>query len=291
MKYNLLLLIFILSLVSSCKKHEETDDFILLEYEGNVLTEKDVLDLIPVGIEPADSIALFHTIVEDWVKDKVLTNFAESRLYDVESIDRKARAYRNALIIEEYVSRMRESQAPKIDEKSVKDYYDQHRAELKLEMPLVKGVFLKINSDSKGKESIKRLITSKENDRIDELENSWLDKSLEYNYFRDKWVDWETITEMIPMRFGNPDEFISDNDYIETDYGDCTYYLFISDKKHSGEEQPFEYARTWIIDKLTQKALSEYEKELVTSLVSKSIKENKLNAFGYDPLRHTMKDK
>ena len=247
--------------------------------------------MIPDGIVSADSAALFSSIVDGWIKDMVLADLAEDRLYDIAAIDRKVKDYRNTLIVGEYLSRMRESHKPKVDDARVMDYYDKHRNELKLEVPLVKGVFLKVNSDSKGKEKIKNMLVSTNPQEIDRLEQEWLDRALEYNYFRDKWIDWETVAGMIPHRFGNPDEFLKENKYFETEYGDCSYYLQVNDYLPSGSEQPFEFASSWIYQVLTQGDLAEFERSLVESIVQKSIKDNKLETLGYDPLTHELKEK
>lgn len=284
MAFRYSLFLIIITLISSCGKPEIPKDDVLLRYEDKELLLADVIEQIPDGISKSDSAALFKKIVDDWVRDNVLSEFAAKHLYDVRAIERRVSDYRNALIVQEYLSRMMESQTPKVDEKRVKDYYDAHRNDFKLEVPLIKGVFLKINSDSKGKDEIKNLITSDSADKIDELEKKWLDRSLEYNYFRDKWVDWETVARLIPHRFGDAETFLKDNNYFETQYGDCSYYLYIAEVLNQGEEQPYEYAKGWILNLLTQGNLADYERALVKSLVNKSINEKKLETIGYDPL-------
>ena len=244
--------------------------------------------MIPDGIQPADSVALFNSLVESWIRDVVLSDFAEERLYDTDEIDRKVKDYRNSLIVLEYLNRMRETQAPKVDEQRVKEYYDLHRKELKLETPLIRGIFMKINSDVPHKEEIKKLLSSDDPENIDILERDWLDRALQYNYFRDKWLDWETVKGMIPYRFGDPDKFLEENRYFETEYDDCTYYLAVTDMMAAGEEQPYEFARTWIINMLSQGDLADYERVLVNSLIEKSLKEKKLESVGYDPIKHEL---
>lgn len=283
---NFLFIIFAVLIFSSCNKKKEIPENTLLRFEDKYLTLDDIEEMIPDGISSADSLALFNALVESWVKDEVLTDFAASRLYDLNSIERKVKDYRNSLIVQEYLSKMRESRSPKIDELKVKEYYDRHRNELKIEVPLVKGIFMKINSDAKGKEEIRKLLSSDNIENVDLLEQNWLDKALEYNYFRDKWVDWETVAGLIPHRFGNPDAFLEENKYFETEYGDCSYFLQITEYLPSGNEQPFEFAKTWIADILSQGELAEYERILVTSLVKKSLKDDKLEMIGYDPLTH-----
>lgn len=275
-------------LIFSCGRKEQENEEILLRYGDKTLTYHEIVDMIPDGLTGPDSISMFHALVEGWIKSNVLSDFAEERLYDTNAIDARAQEYRNNLIVLEYLSRMRDSKTPKIEESRVKDYYDRHRKDLKLEVPLIRGVFMKINSDSKGVEEIKKLLISDNAEDIDKLEKDWIDKALEYNYFRDKWIDWETVKTMIPHRFGDPDSFLKENNYVETTYGDCTYFLYIAEWLPSGEEQPYEFARNWIINVMTQGDLNDYEDNLVKSLVDKSIKDKKLQIIGYDPIKHQL---
>lgn len=290
MKRCILKYLPILLLMGSCVKKERGDEGVLLRYGDQELTYEEVIMQIPGGLSPSDSASLFSAIVEGWAKDIVLSDFAEERLVDLNSINQRVRDYRNSLIVLEYLSRMRETQNPVIEEARIKEYYDKHRKELKLEVPLVRGIFMKINSESKGKERIKGFLGSDNTESIDKLEQEWLDRALEYNYFQDKWIDWETISGKIPYRFGDPDNFLKENNYFETEYGDCTYYLKITDYMPSGEEQPYEFASGWIKGLLTQGDLLDYEKKLVASLLSKSIKDKKLEPIGYDPLNHELKE-
>ncbi|MCH5241119.1 MAG: hypothetical protein J1F67_01665 [Muribaculaceae bacterium] len=292
MKQNIRITLNILVLVClfSCGKKADRNDIVLLRYDDKELTYEEVISKIPDGISSFDSASLFNNIVDGWIKDVLLSDFAEERLYDIQSIHRKVRDYRNSLIVSEYLNRMKETQTPQIDGLRVKEYYDNHRKELKLEVPLVKGVFLKIDSDSRGKENIKNLLSSEDPEEIDKLEREWLDRALEYNYFRDKWIDWETVAGWIPHRFGNPDDFLEKNNYFETDYGENSYYLQITDYLQSGSEQPFEFASSWITELLTQNDLAVFEKSLVESIVNKSIEDKKLEPVCFNPLTHEFKE-
>lgn len=260
----------------------------LLRYGEKELTLTEVTNKIPDGISPEDSVAMFSSLVDAWLRDAVLADFAEERLIDTDEIDRKVREYRNALIVEEYLGKMRETRVPQIEEIKVKEYYDRHRKELKLEVPLVKGVFLMLNANLHKKDEIKNLLASDDPEKIDRLENEWLDRALKYDYFRDKWVDWETVASLIPYHFGDPVKFLTEHDYFEIIVGDNAYYLRINEWMPPGEEQPYEFARNWITALLTQGQILDYENQLVNSIVEKSLKEKKLEIMGYDPLKHEL---
>lgn len=260
-----------------------------MKYGDREVSAEEIIEMIPSGISVADSLALFKSLLDSWVNDVVMADFAEAHLIDTSMIDRKVAEYRNSLIIQEYLMRMRESQTPKINDEKISEYYVQHKKDIKLEVPLIKGVFVSISNDYSGREEIKNLLTSTESEAIDKFENKWGDKLSEYNYFRDNWVDWETISARIPTRIPNPDKFLEENDFFEMEDEDKTYYLQISEYMPSGNEQPYEYAKNWINNLLSQRELADYEVYLVNSLIEKAIKDHKLEAIGYDPLTHQFK--
>ena len=282
MIFRFQLILVLLVIMISCNKTQKTEEEVLLQYGDRVITMEEVESLIPQGLTRNDSIALFKAIIDSWIKEVVLSDFAEERLYDTRAIDRKVRDYRNSLIVQEYLSRMQESQTPKIEEAKIEEYYSRHRNEMKLEVPLVKGIFIKINKAVEGRDELKKLISTDDPASIDIIEQEWLDQTLEYNYFHDKWIDWDSLSQLLPLRLGNPDNFLKENTFFETEFGDCVYYLKISDYILSGDIQPYEYARTWIANTLTQGALADYERILVNSLVEKAIKENRLKTVGYE---------
>ena len=277
---------FLIIFAASCNEKEDNKEDVLLQYGDHKLTKEEVEDMIPKGISKKDSANLFNSIVYGWLKEVVLSDFAEEQLYDTGSIDRKVRNYRNSLIVQEYLSRMQESHTPKIDEDKIKDYYDLHRNELKLEVPLVKGIFMKFNNGIENREELRKLFSTDNPENIDILEQEWMDKSLEYNYFRDKWMDWETLSYLIPYRFEDPDRFLKDNKYFEVEFGDCIYFLQVSDYILCGDIQPYDYARTWIENVLTQGSLADYERVLVNSLINEALKDDKLQMIGYDPIKY-----
>ena len=280
-----LILLAILS-VSCAKKEQAEGEDVLVRIGEKVITVNEVIDRIPVGLNPKDSAALFKSIVDSWIRDHLLVDFAESRLYDISSIERKVKEYRGKLIVMEYLARMRETHLPIIEEDKVKEYYQQNKKDLITERPLLKGIFLMINTSSGGKNEIKKLLSSDSEDNIDILEKNWLDNAIRYEYFKDKWIDWETISDLIPYRFDNPDLFLQENKYFEIDHNGCSYFLYISEYLPSGSEQPYEFAASWINDIISHEELAEYERGLVESLIKKSIDEKKLEIVAYDPLKH-----
>ncbi|MCH5237384.1 MAG: hypothetical protein J1E95_06235 [Muribaculaceae bacterium] len=273
---------------TSCTKQEKENKDVLFKINGESLCLNENIEKIPIGLNPSDSVALFKAVIDDWVKNKILVDFAEARLFDVANIEKMVKDYQNKLIILEYLQRMRESFKPVIEEEEINKYYEYHKNELILEQPLIKGVFMVVNSNSKGKNEIKKLLSSESENNIDILEKNWFDQSVRYEYFKDKWVDWESIADLIPFRFNDPDQFLNETQYFEIEKDGLSYFLQICDLLPSGSVQPYEYAASWISDIISYGELAEYEKNLVESLIKKSVEEKKLEIIGYDPISHEM---
>ncbi|MFG6425252.1 hypothetical protein [Lepagella muris] len=277
-------------LTCSCGGEKPADDSgdVLLSMGSKILTLHEVEDKIPVGIDPADSVALFREIIGNWVTTAVISEFAESKLPDMEEIDRRVEDYRNRLIVTEYLRRMKESRQPKISQDSIREYYDIHRNELLTESPLVKGIYIKVPSSIKGIDEIRQLVFSGTEEDIDRLENDWMEAALQYDYFGNKWIDWQVLADQIPYRFHSPDSFLESSRNFETTNNGSTYIFHISEYLPSGSVQPYEFAAAAITEVLEQSKISTYEKALVSSLVKKAVKDGRLVPGAYDPLRHTL---
>lgn len=279
----------LVSFFAACGGDKPVDDVgdILLRMDGKSLSLQEVVAKIPVGIEPADSAALFDRIVGNWIESAVLVELAESKLPDIDEIDRKVEAYRNRLIVMEYLGRMKESQRQKADDADIRAYYESHKRELLTESPLIKGVYMKVPSSSAGVDRIKELIFRSSEADIDQLEKDWMESALQYDYFGSTWIDWQTLADQIPYRFYNPDAFLETHKDFETTYGGSTYIFHISDYLPTGSEQPYEFAAGRIAALLDRSNITKYEEALVRSLVEKSVKEGRLVAVGYDPVKRT----
>lgn len=275
----------------SCKKEALAPAYepeVLISVDGEELTLNQVIDKIPVGIDPADSAALFEDIVDTWISEKVLSPLAESKLSNMEEIERKVSSYRSRLIVTEYLRQMRRGRNIKVPSDSIRKFYDIHRKELLAERPLVKGIYMKVAASSPRIDEIRRLMASGSDESIDRLESHYGGEALQYDYFENVWIDWQTIADMIPYRFYDPDAFLQATHDFETTYNGSTYLLHISDYLPSGSEQPFEFAKDRIAAMMEQTKVSSYEEALVASLVDKAIKEGRLVRHGYDPLKHRM---
>lgn len=263
-------------------------DMPLVTVGDSTLTLQDVLSRIPGNTTSEDSAAMFAGIVDTWLQDMLLREVAQENAIDIDRIDRMAADYRNRLIINEYIRRMKSSRGDKAMEEQVKAYYDANSAEMTLECPLVKGVYIKLPTDADRIDDVRRWVRSSSAASIDEIEKYGLKGAIQYEYFKDKWVDWQEIAAKIPYRFGDADKFIAAHRFFETSDRNSTYLLRITETIPSGSRMPYDFAAPLIRESLVQSQREQYGHSLLETFAENARKKGLLSTPGYDIKTHKL---
>lgn len=262
----------ILILSTACSKNEQNSGDILVTVGNAVLTIDDLRKQLPSGLSEEDSIALSHSYIRSWIDSRLISEIASQNIGDLSEIDRMTEQYRNELITYEYRRRMFDDRIKsEIAEDSIKKYYDENLQELVLQRPILKGIYLKIPNESPSLKNAKKWYVSTKTEDIDKLEKQCLDGAIHYDYFRDRWVDWERIESLIPAEFGSdPNTFLATHKNLEITQGDFTYLLSISEYLPSGKAMPYEFAKETIKDILAYSRRAEFDRMLRLSLLKEA---------------------
>lgn len=240
------------------------------------LTAEDVHRAMPGGLSPEDSVKFVRAFVGTWIDSHLITDVAADKI-DMTDIDRLTEEYRRSLIMLEYRRLMFESHAKEIPDDSIQVYYDSHKSDFVLERPLVRGVYIKIANDAKNLRTIKRLYQSKKHNDIDQLEKEVIGSAVNYDYFRDKWIDWEQIETRIPFDFGtNPNNWPSAHKNLETSSNGFTYLLLITDVLPVGSSMPLDAARHEITERLLNRNRRAYDAQLQRELYQEALDKGRL---------------
>ena len=83
---------------------------------------------------------------------------------------------------------------------------------------------------------------------MENIEKYCLQNATIYDYFYDKWVDFDQVMGNIPIRLTNEDAFLKANKHIEVSDSLYCYLLNIKEFLPKGDVAPFEYASPQIIE-------------------------------------------
>lgn len=239
------------------------------------LSAEDVCHAVPGGLSQNDSIKFAQAYINNWVEKRLMTEIAADEI-DLVEINRMVEDYRIELISSEYRRLMFAGHGNRsIPDDTLKAYYVSHSDELTIERPLVKGVYLKVPDDAANLKILRRLYSSSKSSDIDRLEKETY-TAIHYDYFRDRYVDWEQVEKRIPYDFGtSPDAFLRANKIVDFSTGGFTYLLYITEYLPSGSPMPFEFARSIIYERLLTERQREYDSVLRRELLLKAIEEGR----------------
>lgn len=258
-------LIFTALLCSCTDKAPGLADGEIARIGGEVLTEAELLRATPAGLREVDSVAFVDAYVNSWVTDRLIIHEAARLIKDTDEIDRLTRQYRRDLIMWEYRN-MAVNADPELQltDADVRAYYEAHPAQMKLDAPMVRGIYIKMESDDPALRGVRRLYASADRDDIDRLEKVGLNSAIHYDYFRDTWVPAEQILSKIPADLSAAD--LRKGMKYETERDGFTYLLSVSDLLPVGETMPLEAAEPRIRETLDAMRRASLDARLLSRL-------------------------
>ena len=253
----------------ACNKAKQTDEpDALVKVNDRILTRNEVESLIPKGTTSADSLLLAESYIKKWVKDELVLKIAQRNLgSDKETIDKLVDAYRRSLLRYRYQEKLiQEKLSDEIQESDVLTYYDTNKEKFVLDKNLIKGLFLKVPADAPNLSEVKTWYKSGNVASLEKIEKYSIQNAAIYEYFFDKWVDFDEIRNNIPNQISNPESFLRTNKILEVTDSSFCYFLNIRQVLLKGQVEPFEYAepriREILINQRKLDFIKEFEEEL-----------------------------
>lgn len=246
---------------------------VLVSVEGHSLLRSEVESVIPRTLSSADSLLVAESYVKKWVKDVLVYDVAEENLgEEMADVERLVEAYRHSLIRYRYQEQLvRERLSAEIRESDVLNYYETNQKKFELKTNLVKGLFLKVPIDAPGLTDLKRWYKSDDASAVEKIDKYSLQNAAIYDYFYDKWMDFEDVMENIPMQLSNPSAYLKANKTLEVSDSSYCYLLNIRDYVPAGQIAPYDYVQPQIMDMLLaqrkQKFLRDFEEELYNDAI------------------------
>ncbi len=246
---------------------------VLVSVEGHSLLRSEVESVIPRTLSSADSLLMAESYVKKWVKDVLVYDVAEENLgEEMADVERLVEAYRHSLIRYRYQEQLvRERLSAEIRESDVLNYYETNQKKFELKTNLVKGLFLKVPIDAPGLADLKRWYKSDDASAVEKIDKYSLQNAAIYDYFYDKWMDFEDVMENIPIQLSNPSAYLKANKTLEVSDSSYCYLLNIRDYIPAGQVAPYDYVQPQIMDMLLaqrkQKFLRDFEEELYNDAI------------------------
>jgi hypothetical protein len=259
----------------ACQSPETVNPEILVKMDGYSLTRKEVENLIPEGTSRADSLLVAENYVTKWVKDRLTYEAAKRNIGNGDAdIHRLVEEYRRSLLTHRYQENLiRTKLASEIPEIEKLAFYQENPKKFILSNDLIRGLFLKAPADAPGLEEIRKKYRKNEVNVVEDIEKFSIQNAVIYEYFYDRWVDFDEILNKMPVHISNTSQYLKTRQPVECTDSLYCYLLNISEYVLSGSVAPYEYAAPQIQELMINKKKVEFlkhtEEELYRDAVRK----------------------
>lgn len=264
------------SLLCACKQTRPIDDAdVLVRVKDRVLGREEIQRQIPRSLSSADSLLMAESLAKKWVKDALVYEVALRNLEREEraEVDRLVEEYRHSLIRYRYEEQLvRERLSSDFQESDKLRFYEENQSKFVLDKALIKGLFLKVPADAPGLADVKKWYRSTSESAVEKIEKYSVQNAVIYDYFYDKWVDFDQVMDNIPMWVTDANAFLKANHYVEMCDSSYCYLLNISDYLPIGRVAPYDYAGPQIIEMLTNQRKVQFLKDFEDELYNDAVK-------------------
>lgn len=263
------------SLLCSCNKTQTIEDSgVLVKTRDRVLTRSEVIQVIPRGTSSADSLLIAENYIKKWAKNVLVYEVALRNLGDEKAeIDKLVEEYRYSLLRYRYQERLvKERLTANIQESDKLNYYDENQDKFKLDKGLLKGLFLKIPIDAPGLNDVKTWYKSSSEESLEKIEKYSVQNASIYDYFYDRWVDFDEVMGNIPIRITDANNFLKNNKNIEVSDSSFCYLLNINEYIPAGSIAPYDYAESLIVELLINQRKMDFLRNFENELYNDAIK-------------------
>ena len=241
----------------------------LAKVGGATLDEQELGRALPNGLSGDDSVAFADLYVRRWV-GKQLKLLEAEQLFSASAadIEAKVEAYRQSLLIrklDQYYADERIDTT--FTEQDIAAYYNAHKAEFRLDRPLVKGRIVRFPDHYRRSSKLRELLGARSSDRLQDLSDICAKNDLELKEFTE-WTAWSDFTANLPLRRGTASErLIKPGEVQQLRDNESQYYFLVTEVVGSGETAPLETRRATIrrilFNQRQAEVIRSHEEELV----------------------------
>lgn len=254
-------------LLSSC---QELDKSVLAQVGEEKLMLNDVLLQMPLKHTGADSSLFVQRHVDQWVNEQLLYQQGLRNLPNLQELEAQVAQYRRDLIARSYQAARIGIYQDEVTEEECMAFYEKYKGNLKLQEPIVQGVYIQLLANSTKVKELKdwmKQILHGTMDHAEELEQFCQQRAVDYDTFMEQWVDMRRLTDRLPQKLYSPQCQVyqmKDQDYI--------YLFMISGYHAAGEVQPFEYCYKEIHQLLVEQEQDIFREKLQQDLRDEALR-------------------
>jgi len=260
-------------LIISCSQTKTGDDIPVVKVGSKVLTQQVLDENIPVGLSLDDSTIEAEHYIRMWITDELMYDIARKNTSNMERIDQLVENYRKSLVIYQYQEQLiNERVIKKIGEQDLYDYYKDNKEKFKLDQYLIKGIFLKIPTESPDIEEIRKNYQSVFSPALREKLGKYSTRSgVTYTDFLDKWVSFDEMKNNWPAANRKDLVLRVNRDYFEQQDEIFYYFMNVTEFLSPDDLAPFEYVKPVVQEMLVNQRKIDFLKKTEDDIYQRAL--------------------
>ena len=267
---------------SSCKNEGAKADLSqmpIATVKDKTLYKSEVTDVIPRGTSAEDSTIIAETYVQSWIKEQLMYDKAAQNIVNKDEIDELVEDYRKSLINLYQERLLKEYFSKKITDEELQSFYEKNKTQLKLKENIIKGLYLKVPINSKELSTFQKWYKQSSDVAKENIEKNTLQNAVNYEYFYDKWVNFNDVAENMPLLITSGSQFLQTNRSVEVRDSAFVYLLNIKEYKLEGNEAPFEYIKNQLTEIYIEQQRTSYLNKVQEDLYNRAISDNEIKFY------------
>jgi len=248
-KRALLTALSFLILFTGCSRlPEKAGEKPLARVYDKYLYPSDMSGIFTAASNSEDSVKIVGAFINQWIRKQLLVRHAEFNVpARNKNFETMLEDYRASLLIYEYEKQLvREKVDTLVTNSQIEDYYEKNLQSFKLDKPVVKALYMRMEKSNSKVPDMKRLIQSNSDRDFEQMLSIGQQQADRFDFFNDEWASFPLIMEKIPGTPENLDEFLQGSSHWISEDQDYIHFLLIRDYLKSGQIAPVEYIREQI---------------------------------------------
>ncbi len=278
------ILLFLITLVSSCQYfEEEPQKDVVARVKSNYLTKADIENIVPLGTSAEDSTVIVRNFIERWARRMILIDRAQVNLpeQELQRYENLVSQYRSDLLTDAYINVVVSKHLDSvISDEEYQSYYEENKENFRLNDVLLKMRYIHLSPEYEGANSIKKHFADfEEEDKLYLMSQSYGFNSSNLN--DSVWVKQDNLFTLLPILKENT-SVIKKETFTELKDSLGIYFIKVEDVRNIQDIAPLHFIKPTLKQIIINKRKLDLINKFEVDLTRDAIKNNVFEIYDYE---------
>ena len=279
-----------LSLLFACDRSpkQEQNRVAVARANEDYLYLDEIQDIVPSGTPAKDSTELITKYIDNWIRETLVTQKAESNLGDEQkNVEKQLRNYRNSLITYTYEKELVKQKLDTIvSDSEIEEYYNNNQADFELKDNIIKVVYVKVDKKAPGIDKLKRMYKSDVASDREQLASYCHQFASNFYLDDSSWLLFDDLLKEIPIQTYNKELFLQNNRFVEVSDSLNHYFVNIKGFKIRNSLSPLGFEKENIKNIILNKRKLQLINKMIEDVYNDAANANKIEIYSNDKLKN-----